>query len=581
MRKHWQVWLLGAILLVHFVWLACYVVPAYASPDADGYFAQARLIATTGRVTFAVESPLQYLGMHWLEGDNGAFISRYPPGFPIVLASVWATAGRAAIFYVNPLLATLTLLFLFLLCRPYVGGRLALVGTAVFAVNPLANFHAIHSDAHTASTFFLVTGLAMLDSWLRQGKWWRALPAGLLLGAVPAMRYAEAVAGIGVVALVLLNWNRLAGRRRELAVLVAAAAVPFGLLLLHNQAQFGAFWKTGYALTNEQQIRWEYFRDHWQSYLGSLLGSSVGPFFVVGVAGLAGMFTRRETRPLATGLSLVIGLITVVYAGYYFNRGMAGGASVRFLLPTLPLYVLPAMWLFRQFASTPVARAALGALLAVHLLHSVPTAFERMTVEKDRARGSAASLAWIEEHIPEGSILVGDRGVQESVHFAGKWKLADASLFNVGSPRGRMRAGFRGRMFGEVDEAPMPMQRGKAEEILSRYRDLPPGEAAELALADLRDWAGGREVYWLGDAAAMPEVRVEQFGAIKMPEPDFPAPSARGRRRGPGPGGMMPGGPPPPGLEGFPGRRRGPRGGGGMPSMRPPGEVAVYRLIWE
>ena len=67
---------LGALLLVHFGWLAYYVVPAYASPDADGYFAQAELLAHQGRVTFEAESPVQFIGIHWLEKENGSLSFR-------------------------------------------------------------------------------------------------------------------------------------------------------------------------------------------------------------------------------------------------------------------------------------------------------------------------------------------------------------------------------------------------------------------------------------------------------------------------------------------------------------------------
>lgn len=610
MRKHWIPLLLAVLLAAHFAWLCRYVVPAYASPDADGYFAQARLMATEGRVTFEAESPVQYIGMHWLETEEGRFISRYPPGLPVLLAGVWSVFGRGATFYLNPLLATLTLLLLFLLCRPWVGEKLALVAVVVFAVNPLANYHAIHSDAHTTSTFFLVGGLWLLDSWIRRGAWWRALGAGLVLGAIPAVRYAEAAAAIGIGVLVLLQLQKLAGRRKELLFLAAGVAVPVGLLMVHHQIQFGAVWKTGYALTNEQQIRWEYFQQNWRGYLDALMATGVGPFFVLGVAGLAGMVVKRETRALALGLGLVVAGIGAVYAGYYFNLG-GGVASMRFLLPTLPLYILPAMWFFRQLSAPRVAKVALGVLLAMHLAQAVPAALQRMAGQREMASRSAFVLGWIEDHVAEGSIVTGSMRTHEPIHFTGKWKLADSTLL-LGNQRVMDRADMLQGFFGAGEEFPMPMQRGKAEALRSKYRDLPPDESTLLALEDLRAWAGGaREIYWAGssqetqrlESLSQGAVEFEKIGEIRTPQPDETVQAALGfapgagmammgmlRRRLGRPGGPGAGPPPglggpegmyPPGAPGGPGAGAlpgmGSRGGRGAPGFFPGGRMGMRR----
>ena len=56
----------------HFVWMMDFFEPAISSPDANGYFAQAQLIATEGRTWFSPESLLQYVGGHWI--DTGDFL---------------------------------------------------------------------------------------------------------------------------------------------------------------------------------------------------------------------------------------------------------------------------------------------------------------------------------------------------------------------------------------------------------------------------------------------------------------------------------------------------------------------------
>lgn len=47
-RRNAILLLLIGLLAGHFAWLASYVAPGYASPDAGGYFAQTRTIANQG-----------------------------------------------------------------------------------------------------------------------------------------------------------------------------------------------------------------------------------------------------------------------------------------------------------------------------------------------------------------------------------------------------------------------------------------------------------------------------------------------------------------------------------------------------
>ena len=527
-----------AILVVHLVWLCWFVAPGYASPDADGYFAQARLIATEGRTSIPPGSPVQYFGIHWLEQENGEFVSRYPSGLPVLLAGTWSLLGRQAAFYVNPLLATLTLLFVFLLCRSWVGEKLALAAATIYAVVPLANYHAIHSDAHTTAAFFLIAGVWVLDRWGRQGGAGLAVASGLLLGYLPTVRYAEAVAGLGVLLFLLLQWPHLSGRRRELLYLIAGAALPLGLLILHNQVHFGAFWKTGYALTNEQQITWDNLANNWRNYLEALLGSGVGTFAALGIAGMAAMSLRREARPLGLTLLTIALTISVVYAGYYFNRGPQG-ASIRFLLPTMPLYLLPAMWLFRQFGDRRIAAVVLGALLVVQVVRGVPGSMERMRREHDGAQRSAMAVEWLDENIPESSVVVSNRRFLEQVNFTGKWKLADSSVF-----LGDRRRGFGpAAMFGNDPDRPSPMQVGKAAKLRAKYEDLGPWERASLALDDAEAWAEGKETYWIssGDREIRQVERLiagsaslQKVGSIELPAAQV------SRTRRPGFGGTGP-----------------------------------------
>jgi hypothetical protein len=70
-----------ALIFGHFIFLMLHFEPAISTPDANGYFAQTRLIADQGRTWFEPESPLQYVGVHRLNTEGYRYFSRYPPAF--------------------------------------------------------------------------------------------------------------------------------------------------------------------------------------------------------------------------------------------------------------------------------------------------------------------------------------------------------------------------------------------------------------------------------------------------------------------------------------------------------------------
>ena len=73
---------IAALVVMHFLFLASFFEPAISTPDANGYMAQARLIAQKGRSDLAVESPAQYVGDHWMPTEKGRYYGQYPPGLP-------------------------------------------------------------------------------------------------------------------------------------------------------------------------------------------------------------------------------------------------------------------------------------------------------------------------------------------------------------------------------------------------------------------------------------------------------------------------------------------------------------------
>ena len=571
--------LLFALVAVHFAFLASHCAPAFSGPDANGYFAQAGLLANTGSVELVPSSPLSYIGMHFLETPAGEFWSRYPAGVAVLTAIPYVLFGPNVAVLLTPLLASLTLVCLFYLARPWIGGGYALLAAALFALHPLANEHALNWGAHTQTGFFLVAGLWALSAWSLKPHWAKAFAAGLLLGAMPTMRYAEVVAGLGVGVFLIWRVWRAPELRWHVAWALGGALLPIGALLAHNYAAFGSLLDTGYALTGEQQagtgFSVQFFEQKWEGYLQGLMSTGVGLFFALGFAGLVGMLRDAATRAFGTLLLLVIVPITVTYTAYYFGGG--GGMGLRFLLPTLPLYLVPALWFVHQAGSAPAVRAGVVALAVVQGLVWGGSTARRVPQIGDNLASTHESVEWLEEHAPEGSVVIADRGLHDTLQYFQRWQLVDASLLS-GGRAGRRGMLTRGGIFGrsererrnrsaetsDIGSAPQranPRQEGKARKLRERYDTSDSELRQERILEDLSKLAAGRKVFWVGS-----ENQIQSFedaldeGLVFEKRGEVPA--VRGMMGGPG------------GARGRRGQRSGGRMMGGMAGGPPMGGMA-------
>ena len=442
--------LLALLVVGHFIVLYVHFEPAISTPDANGYFAQARLLAREHQTWFATESPLQFIPQHWLQTADGRYFSKYPPGLPLIAACVYKLAGPTGALLVNPVMASLTLVGVFLVCRLWVASGWGLLAATLVALNPVVNQQAMWAFAHTAVVCCLIWGVYCLARWAQSyaARW--AFGAGLLFGAIPTIRYAEALFGLGLVLFVLLN---LRGARRPWRSLLAAAlggALPLAALCIRNHFAFGAFWKTGYSLTNEQTgFGWEYFLQNALSYLQQLMGSGGGLAFGLGVIAIALMCIRRSTWK--RGLLLVALTLpsTLLYMCYYWP---ADGQSMRFLLPTLCLYPIGAVWLLRELTTGRRAAAWVGSsvMLLLTVAWGLPASLSLMQqVARDNA-ALAGVTRMVQTHVEPGSIIIAPSTVQQQLDFVGDWKLADNSVLTNrrrGAPRRRM---------GEEGGPPLP-----------------------------------------------------------------------------------------------------------------------------
>ena len=537
--RYSQTWTALAILIgAHFLYLAMFFAPAISTPDANGYLAQARLIAREGRTDILVESSAQYVGDHWMPVREGHYYGQYPPGLPAMIALVFAPLGPYPSLWVIPVMGTLSLLGLYLVVRAWVDPAWAFLAALLMAVNPFANQHALGADSHTAVFFFLIWAIYGLIRWERsRSPGWAAL-VGICLGVIPTIRYAETLFLIPFGVYVLFSPPRDAKWWRGVFAGAAAASVPLIALAVRNQGAFGAFWRTGYSVSGEQTgFGLGYFVRHAIPYLLMLLFLGVALIFPVGVKGMIALCKRPETRRqgrLLVGLTLPI---TLLYMAYYWH---ADSHSMRFLLPTFALYTIAAVWFLKLLSETEPERSRkwTRALVIVTLLWGLPYSTFALNHLKNDNIALAQVTRSVETFVEPGNILIAQSGLQQHLDFVGKWRLAPEEAFDR-QARPARPVGPR----GPRDEEPRPVR-----------QKLTPNERTLAFRHEIARWAGQeRKVYLLTTEARLQSVRerlkstADEFRAIAQVEvrgrPAPPPPEFGDGPPRPGPGPRRPGGP--------------------------------------
>lgn len=608
-----------AIAVLHFVWVTAHLAPAIMSPDANGYVVQARLIADEGRFSFSTASPVQFVGMHWLETERGVFQSRYPAGLPVLFAAAWKVGGIRTALLINPLLASATVLMAFFLARRLMSERFSLLATLFVAFLPIANQHALNAGTHTAAAFFLVAGVLALLRFKKTRSVGAGCLAGVLLGAIPTMRYPEAIVGLTLGAWML--WQ-MRPRWRIGSVLVGAA-LPIAALLAHNVESYGEFWRTGYALSNEQSgFGFGSFASHGVPDLQGLSGPALALMFAFGAAGIAALVVdqvRRADGVLFAGLTAPLVLL---YMAYSLGGGATGGdeSSLRFLIPTYPFFAVAGVWLLARLAHQ-LGSAGQAAVTVMAVLQVVAGfGASRNTLSEARASLGMAARARVaaEQEIPPGSVVIADRSLAESFDAMGRWKIVEENLIaDTSGPRAaggdlagdvdrRTVGGARtvdGESFrpagsestkreGGRDPSPRlpPVDRNQAQQ--ERYAGLGPEDRRARVWADIQLWAAGRPIFWFTRSVDVVEAALPAgIDYRDVREVDAPRRfgSMRGRRPG-GPAVAHNGGAVHParvvadriGVDGTGERRGGPEGSGdnphGSPSAFPVGQLRIVRV---
>lgn len=492
------------LIAVHAAWIASLWGNAYVGADAPGYFVQGRMIADERAVVLTPDSPAQYISVHWLPGGDGRYYSRYPPGFPVLISLLYDVGGPTFALIVNPVLTSLSLLFFVLIARRWTTPWAALAGAAVFASLASFNEQALLGFAHMAELAALLGALWLLDRWRDRPSWPNGLAAGLLIGALPAIRYPTALPGValGVTALVLASRSR--PHRRAVWSVIAGAAAPLLALLFYNDTVFGSPLRTGYAISQEQSAFGLYYlRVNFPRYAYRLIRDA-GPAVLLGAVGMVALAMRPSTRYRGILLASLVTPITLFYMAYY-----SPFADSRVMLATLPLYILAATCFAGQLRPA-IGQRWLGALLATHVVLFVADSLPRARKTGRFADRSELVREEIHDAVPAGSVIIAALGFETLLEYEGNWKLVDWSLLWTREPP-QLRRGAPGRAESGTTLQDFVASRGA-------YAGPDERERMRAVLQDAFDWAGDAGVYWIGDDSWIADVR-ERTGTRLVLDP--------------------------------------------------------------
>ena len=173
---------------------------------------------------------------------------QYPPGFSFLLTlGLWLGSP----WLVNSLLAAVSVVLIYLLCRELFDGNTAILSALLFSLSPKVIFTSASLMNHTAAMFFMLLSITTLLISMRRHSALLALCAGLSIGACLNIRTLDAIVlsiPIGIYILVTCVTRR--SGFRVLGMWLCGFCIMAGILLFYNYQTNGDPLLFGYT------VRW-------------------------------------------------------------------------------------------------------------------------------------------------------------------------------------------------------------------------------------------------------------------------------------------------------------------------------------
>lgn len=487
-------------VIIHFIFLLFFFKPAISTPDAQGYFVQAKIIAQEGKTEIEPESIIQYLGPHWLNSGNNSYYTSFPPGLPVIIAFIYKSLGENASLLINPIMASLSLLGLFFICRLWIGKGWGLFAIALMFVNPTFNEHALYGDSHISVIFFLIWSVFFLAKWIKTNSQKWAFLTGLFIGIIPTIRYPEFLFSIAFGIFIILNFKKLS--KKSIFTGIAGFLIPTIALSIRNQIAFNGFWKTGYGLAQESHFSFSNIINNVFPYLQKLIFQGLGLIFVIGIIGIIIMVIKKKLRNRGIFFSLLVIPITILYMSYFWKPDPQ---SMRFLLPTFFIYTISTVWLISNIKDKKLVKISIVLLLITVIFWGLPPSLLMMEQQKKNNSILTEITDIVKDKIEPDNIIITYEGISQQLDFVGSWKLTDISILNTILPNSHNNV---------LSDRRRPLRNLEARE---RYKNLTDIELFKTFKKDIWEWAGNNsEVYLI-----IKENYLTELYKFKSPDDSF------------------------------------------------------------
>jgi len=413
---------------LHFISLSFFFEPAISTPDAQGYFTQGRIIAREGKAYLKPQSVLQYIGHHWHSLDDEKYYTTFPPGFPFIIAIVYRIFGPSATHWINPILASLSLFIFFLFCKNWLSNRWALLAMFLLMINPFYNEHALWGGSHIPVIFFFILSLLLFHKVKKDNSKLFAFLSGILIGVIPTIRYAEFVFCIvfALYSLSLFKFKKISFT--TLLLFWTGMCIPLGTMAIRNQIAFGKFWVTGYSLPETPALfNFSYLPKNFVPFILMLLTMGLAVLFPFGIAGLVKLIKNTETKLEGMFFTVLIILLTLTYTSYFWQPDPQ---SMRFLLPTFPLYTLSTAYFVSRITKNKFRWIVLAIILLINLPWGVLGSLTPLKHLKQQNKILSTVTQSINRNIDEGSIIITNEGICQNLDITHLWKLIDISILD-------------------------------------------------------------------------------------------------------------------------------------------------------
>lgn len=213
--------------------------------DESAFLFQAQTIAS-GRVVADVPEEPQFFSIPFIVLRDGMWFGKYPPGFPIMLAT-GVLAGHP--WLVNATLAALCVVMVYVATRRLYGHVPAVTAAALMSASPFFLLQSGSLLSHIASLFWTLLFIALFPAARLQRGVGLSLAAGAIIGMMFLSRPLSAVG----IALPFVVWSIVTMvRQRKVGrsyVIMAAGALPFLIVFLaYNFHTTGSPFQTAYEL---------------------------------------------------------------------------------------------------------------------------------------------------------------------------------------------------------------------------------------------------------------------------------------------------------------------------------------------